>query len=35
MEDNILQAVDEQRLLDTAKELIAVPSPTLDCWRGG
>ena len=30
MEDNILQAVDEQRLLDTAKELIAVPSPTLD-----
>lgn len=30
MKDNILQAVDEQRLLDTAQELIAVPSPTLD-----
>lgn len=30
MENNILQAVDEQRLLDTAQELIAVPSPTLD-----
>ena len=30
MEDNILQAVDPQRLIDTAKALIAVPSPTLD-----
>lgn len=30
MENNVLQAVNEQRLLDTAQELIAVPSPTLD-----
>lgn len=30
MKDNVLQAVDEQRLLDTAQKLIAVPSPTLD-----
>ncbi len=30
MEDNLLEAVDPQRLIDTAKELIAVPSPTLD-----
>lgn len=30
MKDNVLQAVDEQRLLDTAQDLIAVPSPTLD-----
>lgn len=30
MQDNVLQFVDEQRLIDTAKALIAVPSPTLD-----
>ena len=30
MENSVLQAVNEQRLLDTAQELIAVPSPTLD-----
>ena len=30
MEDNVLEAVNEQRLIDTAKALIAVPSPTLD-----
>ena len=30
MQDNILQFVDEKRLIDTAKALIAVPSPTLD-----
>ena len=30
MQDNVLQFVDEQRLIDTAQALIAVPSPTLD-----
>lgn len=30
MKDNLLQAVDPQRLIDTAKVLIAAPSPTLD-----
>ena len=30
MEDNVLEAIDPQRLIDTAKALIAVPSPTLD-----
>lgn len=30
MKDSILRAVDEQRLLDTAQKLIAIPSPTLD-----
>ena len=30
MEDHVLQAIDDRRLIDTAKKLIAVPSPTLD-----
>ena len=29
MEEKILQAIDEERLLDTAVALIEIPSPTL------
>ena len=29
MEEKILQAIDEERLLDTAGALIEIPSPTL------